>query len=144
VRNTSANGRDVLVLSGRGLLALAYPDWPQVVLGSLKHLALVLLESSLLQHRLQRTIVLPVSNHWRRRGCSPRPQDLSFDFTANPCGGPINRRMHPGVFRPRPNHAGRMKTHDNGARSRVWVGSASARFETYGHRCNADRERTER
>ena len=142
VRNTSANGGDVFVFSARGLPALAYPDWPQVVLGSLEHLALALRESSLVQHKLQRTIV-PVSNRGRRRGCSPRAQYLSFDFNANPCGRPINRRMHPRVFRPRPNHAGRMKTDDNAARSRVRLGSASARFETYGHRCNADGERTE-
>jgi hypothetical protein len=99
--------------------------------------------SPLVQHKLQCTIALPISNHRRRCCCSPHLQDLSFDFDANPCGCPINRRMHPGVFRPRPNHAGRMKIHDNAARSRVRLGSALARFETHGHRFDEGVERTE-
>jgi hypothetical protein len=144
VRNTSANGRAVLVFSVRGSPSLAYPDWPQVVLGSLEHLALVLRASSFVQHKLQRGIALPVTNHRRRCAGSPHPQDLSFDFDANPCGCTINRRMHPGVFRPPPNHAGRMKTYDNAARSDVGLGSALPRFKTHGHRFDAGVERTER
>jgi hypothetical protein len=144
VWNTSANRGALLVFSIRGFPALAYPDRPQTVLGSLEHLALMLRGSPFVQHELQRTIALPVSSHGRRCGCSPHPPDLLFDFNANRCGSPINRGIHPGVFRPRPDHARRMKTHDNAACSRVGLGSAFARFETHGHRFDADVERTER
>jgi hypothetical protein len=142
VRDTSANRRDILVFSARRLPALAYPDSPHVVLRSLEQLTLMVRESVVVEHNVQRTIVPLVSDDGRR--CRVAPHDLSLDFGAHVQGCPIDRHVQPRVFRTRPDLAGRVKTHHNDAHSRVGLRSAPARLELHIHRFDVHAERPKR
>jgi hypothetical protein len=115
-----------------------------VVLRSREQLTLMVRDSVVVEHNLQRTIVAPVSDDRRRYGCRAAPHDFSFDFGAHVQGRPIDGHVQPRVFRTRPDLAGREKTHRNDAHSGVGLRSAPARFELHIHRFDMRADRPKR
>jgi hypothetical protein len=122
---------DVVIDVTVGSPTFAKSNRPQVVLRSLEQLALMMRDSIVIQHDIQRMVLRPI-DLLRWRHCLRHARDRSFEFRTHLRDCAVDCHPHFGVFGARSDDARWAKMHgDLGYRS-VRIGSAApARIEAH-------------